>query len=178
MISTPIDSVASNDYHFITTWRFVATREEVFEILGNPIAFCRWWPEVYLKVEELQLGDEDGVGRVISLNTKGRLPYTLKWQFRVSHVLRPTGFSLVASGDFVGTGEWTFLQIGDEVEVTYDWHIRANKPVIRHLSFVLKPAFAWNHEWAMKKGEIALRREIFRIRELKQHADRVWPTVV
>lgn len=174
MISTPIDSVASNDYHFVTKWNFKATPEEIFDILDNPPALCRWWPEVYLKVEELQPGDADGIGRVISLQTKGWLPYTLKWQFRVSHIARPTGFSLVASGDFVGTGEWTLTQHGDEVEVVYDWQVRADKPLIRNLSFMLKPLFSMNHKWAMAKGEIGLRKEIARIREMKQHAEEIW----
>jgi hypothetical protein len=178
MISTPIDSIATNDFHFVTLWRIEATREEVFEIIGNPLTLCRWWPEVYSQVDEIHSGDEDGVGRVIVLQTRGWLPYKLKWQFRVSHVLRPCGFSLVASGDLVGTGEWSFFQRGDEVEVTYDWHILVDKPLIRHLSFLLKPLFLWNHEWAMKKGETALRREIVRLREMKQHADRVWPAEV
>jgi uncharacterized protein YndB with AHSA1/START domain len=174
MISTPIDSVATNDYHFITKWHFEATCEEVFEILGNPLTLTEWWPEVYLQVEELQIGDTDGIGRVISLHTKGWLPYTIKWQFRVTHVAKPHGFSLVASGDFMGTGEWTFHQNGDVVEVTYDWQIRADKPLIKRLSFLLKPLFAWNHEWAMKKGETGLQMEINRIREMKVHADAIW----
>lgn len=174
MISTPIDSVAANDYHFITKWRFKASCEEVFEILGNPLALTQWWPEVYLKVEEIQPGDQDGVGRVIALHTKGWLPYTLKWQFRVSHVERPTGFSLVASGDFVGTGEWTFIQHGDEVEVIYDWRIRADKPLIKNLSFLFKPVFSMNHEWAMRKGEAGLQRELDRLREMKRHSETVW----
>ena len=174
MISTPIDSVATNDFHFITKWSFIGTREEVFEILSNPLALCRWWPEVYLRVEEILAGDEEGIGRVIALHTKGWLPYTLKWQFRVTHVARPNGLSLVASGDFVGTGEWYLEQVGEEVHVTYDWRVRADKPIIRHLSFLLKPIFVMNHEWAMKKGESALQRELLRIREMKRHADLVF----
>ncbi|MBS1703591.1 MAG: SRPBCC family protein [Armatimonadetes bacterium] len=174
MISTPIETTASNDYHFVTRWRFEATREEIYEILGDPPGLPRWWSEVYLKVEEVQPGDEDGLGRVIALHTKGWLPYTLKWQFRVTHAARPSGFSLVATGDFVGTGEWTFIQDGDEVEVVYDWRIRAEKPFIRRLSWLLKPVFSANHHWAMNKGEAALRRELVRIREMKRHADSIF----
>ncbi len=174
MISTPIDAVASNEYHFITTWRFNATRQEIFEILGNPLALSRWWPEVHIKVEEVVAGHSNGLGRVIALHTKGWLPYTLNWQFRVTHVSSPSGFSLVASGDLVGAGEWTFTQIGDEVEVVYDWQVRADKPLLRNLSFLIKPIFSMNHEWAMAKGEAALRREIARLREMKQHADQIW----
>lgn len=173
MISKTLGQGASNEYHFITTWRMEATLDEVFNILGNPLALTDWWSEVYLKVSELIAGDENGLGRVIDLHTKGWLPYTLKWQFEVTGVSRPTGFALKAMGDFNGTGEWTFVEKGGFVEVIYDWRIRAEKPIIKHLSFLLKPVFSWNHQWAMKKGEIGLRREIERIRELHRHADRI-----
>ena len=174
MILTQIDKNSASEYRFLTKWNFKATSEEIFYIIGNPLALSRWWPEVCLKVEELVAGDDDGLGRVISLQTKGWLPYRLKWQFRVTHVMRPDGFSIIASGDFVGTGEWTFTQRGDEVEVTYDWRIRADKSLIRNLSFLFKPVFAMNHKWAMAKGEAALRRELIRIREMKHHADQIW----
>ena len=173
MISTPIDRTASNDYHFVTIWRFRATCEEIYDILGNPLALPIWWPEVYLHVSEVKPGDDDGIGRVLALKTKGWLPYTLTWQFRITHANRPTGFAMAASGDFVGTGEWTFTQIGDEVEVIYDWRIRAEKPLIRMLSGILKQVFSANHHWAMKKGQQGLARELNRIREMKIHADSI-----
>ena len=60
-------------------------------------------------VKVLEEGDENGMGRVVSLYTKGWLPYTLRWEFRVTDV-HPTGFALVAWGDFDGRGIWTFEQ--------------------------------------------------------------------
>ncbi len=46
--------------------------------------------------------------------------------------------------------------------ITYDWKIRANKPLLRSLSVVLKPIFAANHRWAMARGEESLRLELAR----------------
>ena len=178
MIATPNRSILANDYHFVTTWRFEASCEEVFRILGNPQSLTRWWPEVYLKVDEVHSGNESGTGRIISLLTKGWLPYKLNWQFEVTHVSEPYGFSLVASGDFAGTGEWSFVQDGNFVDVTYDWHIRAEKPLIRRFSSLLKSVFSWNHEWAMAKGRVGLQKELNRIRELKAHADKIVDTSV
>lgn len=150
-----------NDYHFITTWRVPGTVEEITGILSDAPDLARWWPSVYLRVTVLDPGAASGVGRVVDLYTKGWLPYTLRWQFVVTDV-RPGTFTLRASGDFVGRGIWTLTQAGPEVVVTYDWKVRADKPLLRRLSFLLKPIFSLNHHWAMRQGERSLLLELAR----------------
>ena len=49
---------------------------------------------VYLDVEVKAAGYDDGVGKVVGLYTKGWLPYTLRWQFRVTASDPPNGFAL------------------------------------------------------------------------------------
>jgi len=154
----------SNDYHFITRWSVASTCEEVTDILGNGPDLVRWWPSVYLDVAEIEPGDTDGLGKVISLYTKGWLPYTLRWQFRVSEARHPHGFTLEAWGDFVGRGIWTFAQEGEVCHITYDWKIVAEKPLLRDYSFIMKPIFSANHQWAMRMGEISLNLELARRR--------------
>jgi polyketide cyclase/dehydrase/lipid transport protein len=153
--------MATNDYHFITTWRVKSSVEEVSGIIGDPRGLARWWPSVYLDVKVLEEGDERGLGRVVSLYTKGWLPYTLRWEFRVTEV-QPDGFTLVAWGDFDGRGIWTFEQDGEWVNVTYDWKIKAEKPLLRYFSFIMKPIFSANHRWAMARGEESLKLELTR----------------
>ena len=153
--------MASNDYHFITRWRVRSTVKEVTDILGDAADLVRWWPSVYLDVQVLEAGDERGLGRVVSLYTKGWLPYTLRWQFRVTDV-RPDGYTLTAWGDFNGRGIWTFEQDGPWVNAIYDWKIMAEKPLLRYFSFLMKPIFAANHRWAMAKGEESLQLELAR----------------
>ena len=68
--------LASNSYHFTTHWRVESTVDEVSKILGDPLALMRWWPSVYLDVKVVEPGEESGLGRVVSLYTKGWLPYT------------------------------------------------------------------------------------------------------
>src|SRR5207237_10618018 len=92
------------------------------------------------------------------------LPYTLRWEFEVVESRYPHGFSLVASGDFEGRGVWTFDQDGSFVDIVYDWRISAEKPLLRSLSFLLKPLFEANHRWAMAQGEESLRLELARRR--------------
>ena len=73
-----------------------------------------------------------------------------------------SSFALEATGDFVGRGEWRFRQEGPTVAITYDWRIRADKPMLRYLSFVMKPIFSANHIWAMRMGEESLKLELAR----------------
>lgn len=48
--------MASNDYVFITHWRVPRTVAAVYEVLINGVDFVRWWPQVYLEVEETVAG--------------------------------------------------------------------------------------------------------------------------
>jgi len=152
----------NNDYVFLTHWRVEASIEEVADILDDAADLPRWWPDVYLDVRVVEPGDARGIGRVVELYTKGWLPYRLRWRFRVTENRRPRGFSLEASGDLVGRGVWTLTQAGAYAEVVYDWRVRADKPLLRYLSFVFKPIFAANHRWAMARGEESLKRELAR----------------
>lgn len=154
--------MSSNDYHFITEWRAEGSINEVADILKDAEALPRWWPSVYLDVKVLESGDGEGVGKVVSLFTKGWLPYTLRWQFRVTESRYPHGFSLEAWGDFNGRGIWTLEQVGSSVKIIYDWKIRADKPLLSALSFLFKPIFAANHRWAMARGEESLILELAR----------------
>ncbi|MFN8515205.1 MAG: SRPBCC family protein [Chloroflexia bacterium] len=161
-VAEPAESGGSADYHFITHWRVQATATEVSDVLGNAPDLVRWWPSVYLDVKELEIGDERGIGKVIDLYTKGWLPYTLRWQFRVTESNYPYGSTLVATGDFDGRGIWTFEERDGWTDITYDWKIRADKPLLKYGSFIMKPLFSANHRWAMEKGEESLKLELAR----------------
>jgi hypothetical protein len=153
------------EYAFFTRWRLRAAAQQVYDVLADPFGLARWWPSVYLEVKELKPADPaTGRGRVIGLHTKGFLPYTLRWNFEVTEATPPTGFKLVAHGDFEGTGVWKLDQDDDFVDVTYDWRISAEKPLLRYGSFALRPFFAANHRWAMARGEESLALELERRR--------------
>jgi len=154
----------SNQYAFVTRWRIEGTCGEVADILGDPLDLPRWWPSVYLGVEEVRPPDAAGLGRRVRLHTKGWLPYTLTWEFEIIESRYPHGSTLVASGDFDGRGVWTFVQDGAFVDVIYDWRLSAEKPLLRNFSFALKPLFEANHRWAMAQGEESLRLELARRR--------------
>jgi hypothetical protein len=104
------------------------------------------------------------VGRCFRVRTKGWLPYTLDWELEVVESRYPHGFTLVARGDFDGRGVWTFQQDGACVDIVYDWRLRAEKPLLKSLSFLMRPLFEANHRWAMAQGEESLKLELARRR--------------
>ncbi len=149
----------TNDYHFITNWRVAGNCEDIYDIISEPLEYTRWWPSVYLKTELVT--DRPGERR-IRYHTKGWLPYTLNWESYVLESKRPERIAIRALGDFDGRGIWTFSQNGSFVNVNFDWKLRADKALLRNLSFLLKPMFSANHRWAMQRGWESLELELAR----------------
>lgn len=154
----------AHHYRFLTRWRVEGTPAEVYRVLEDTPDLPRWWPAVWLKVETLDPGDASGVGSAYRLTSKGWLPYVLRWTATTTEKAFPHRLALRADGDFDGSGVWTFRPDGAHTAVEYRWEIAADKPLLRHLSAVLKPVFAANHAWAMRTGEASLRLELARRR--------------
>jgi len=144
--------MASNDYIFVTEWLVPAPLDVVYEILKSGRDYPRWWPDVYLEARAEQPDAEGRVGDRVMLLTKGRLPYRLRWTAEIVRLERPTEIELTASGDFVGRGLWRLEASSNGTHVTFDWRIRADKPLLRWFSPLFKPLFRWNHKWAMGTG--------------------------
>lgn len=155
--------MSANSYHFVTHWRVRGTCVEVADLFEAMEDIPRWWPSVYLDVRVTKPGGPHALGQDVRLFTKGWLPYTLRWDFTVVEQRYPYGSILEARGDFVGRGEWIFRQHEDEVDITYVWDVRAEKPLLRALTPVLRPLFEANHRWAMRQGERSLALELRRL---------------
>ena len=146
-----------NEYHFLTRWRVKASAEEVYDILSQADEYPRWWPSVYLSVREL-------TPRRVRVVTRGWLPYTLRWEAITTEAQPPNRWVIRATGDFDGRGIWSIVQDGKYADITFDWKVTAAKPLLRYLSFALKPVFEANHRWAMEQGRQALELELARSR--------------
>jgi hypothetical protein len=156
--------MASNRYEFVTRWRVEGSREDVFRVLEDTPGLVRWWPAVWLKVEQLQPPDESGVNSRYRLTSKGWLPYILAWNMTTTEKRFPERLALAADGDFRGTGVWTLTQDGGFADIVYTWEIVADKALLKYLSFLFKPIFRANHNWAMRKGLESLKLELARSR--------------
>ncbi len=153
-----------NSFALSTRWLVAASIEEIAAILAAPERLTAWWPAVYLAAEVVDAGDVDGLGRTAAFNTRGWLPYTLRWRGKVASNRLPHELTIEASGDLAGRGIWRLEQRRDLAAVTYDWEVRIEKPGLRLLSPLLRPVFAANHRWAMERGFQGLNTELIRNR--------------
>jgi hypothetical protein len=151
-----------NDYYFVTHWCVPGRVEDVYEVLRDGRSFHRWWPSVFLEVQEDRAGDDNNVGQVLTFRTRGWMPYTLEWSARVVEMQAPHKIMLEASGDLNGRGEWSLQQDGQNVDAIFEWEVENVKPIVRYLSPLLKPLFESNHTWAMRRGKESLMLELCR----------------
>jgi hypothetical protein len=136
--------------------------EEIYDLLYDATDLPRWWPSVYREVRQIRPNDATGTGSRFTLRAAGWLPYTIRFQFQTIEAQRPSRLALQAEGDLTGEGVFTLVQDGEWANVTYDWRIEADKPILRYFSFILKPLFATNHHWTMARGLESLQRELAR----------------
>jgi hypothetical protein len=134
----------------------------VFDIISDSENLPKWWPAVYLDLKVIQKGDNDGKNKILSVYTKGWLPYTLQWEITSINVSPQKCIEIKANGDLQGNGMWIFLPSSQGTTIIYNWSVNANKPFLKYMSFILKPIFAANHNWAMKQGLKSLELEIRR----------------
>lgn len=141
--------MAFYDYSFVTHWKVRGPIRAVYAILKDGKNYSRWWRPAYLKSEEI------APNRVQSL-VRAKLPYTLIFTTEPVRENPPHEFEIRASGELAGTGLWKLRQEGEWTYAEFHWNVRAEKPLVRWLSFLLKPIFKWNHDWVMKTGEACL----------------------
>ena len=59
-------------------------------------------------------------------------------------------------GDLRGRGVWTLTGANGGTHVRFDWRVSADRPLLRALSPVLRPALRWNHNWAIARAREGL----------------------
>ncbi len=149
------------DYHFITNWRFETSAERLYDLLSRPQDYARWMTSLKILVEPVAAGNAEGVGRIDRFTIKGYLPYSLCWELRCIEARRPFTFTSLAAGDLEGRGTWIFTPRPKETDVLFDWKIKLRKPILRPISFFLRPLFKWNHDWVMARWKEDLARALF-----------------
>jgi hypothetical protein len=155
----------ANEYYFVSHWRVPATPQEIYEILKDPSTLPQWWPAGFLKAESHSF--DDGV-KGVSVATQGWLPYVLRFTMRELASDPPGSLVVEAEGDLNGRGIWTLMPDGDFTNVTYDWRVTVEKPLVKMFSPVLKPLFKSSHDWIMSKGEKSLLLELQRRRAVSE----------
>ena len=139
----------SREYLFVDEWDVAAPREAVFDALADARTYPEWWRPVYIDV------DADGppvLGKVSRQHFKGRLPYHLHTRSTIVRLERPHIVEGDVDGDLRGRGTWTLTEIPTGTHVRFDWRVHADRRLLRVLTPILRPAFRWNHDWAIARA--------------------------
>jgi hypothetical protein len=125
----------------------------VHEAVRDAGRFPDWWRPVYLAV---RTEGAPGVGQVAHHRFRGRLPYELKVTTRTVRDEPSTLVENDVDGDLRGTGRWTLTPRAGGTHVRFDWIVAADRRFLRVLTPVLRPAFRWNHHWAIARAREGL----------------------
>jgi quercetin dioxygenase-like cupin family protein/uncharacterized protein YndB with AHSA1/START domain len=144
----------SREYVFVDEWDVAAPRESVFAAIADARSYPTWWKPVYLEVVS---EGEPAVGKESRQHFKGRLPYHLRTRSRITRLEPPYAIGAEVNGDLRGTGLWTLTENEDgTTHVRFDWHVHADRLLLRLLTPVLRRALRWNHEWAIARAREGL----------------------
>jgi uncharacterized protein YndB with AHSA1/START domain len=140
------------EYRFLTTWILDAERERVWDAIYESERWPEWWRGV-LRADTLAEGDDDGgVGHLARYVWKSKLPYELAFEMRTTRVERPRLLEGEAEGELAGVGRWRLYEEDGSTAVVYEWNVRTTRPWMNLLTPILRPVFAWNHDYVMRNG--------------------------
>ena len=135
------------EYVFIDEWDVSAPQERVFAALADSRTYPGWWTPTYL---ESSADGPPEVGTESRQRFKARLPYTLSTVSKIVALERPRRLEFDVRGDLRGHGVWTLTPRDGVVHVRFDWHVHADRALIRVLTPLLRPLFRWNHNVAIQ----------------------------
>jgi uncharacterized protein YndB with AHSA1/START domain/mannose-6-phosphate isomerase-like protein (cupin superfamily) len=139
----------SRHYTFVDEWDVAAPPEAVFDAISDARTYPVWWRPVYIGVDA---EGEPAPGKTSRQHFKGRLPYHLHTESTIVRLERPHVVEAGVSGDLRGHGRWTLTPTATGTHVRFDWQVFADKRLLRMLTPLLKPAFRWNHNWAIARA--------------------------
>lgn len=145
------------EFDLVTVWRIDAPLPEVCNAISSCLDWPQWWKGVE-SVEELDPGDADGIGSLRRFTWRGRLPYRLTFDIRVTRIVPLKMIEGRASGEVEGSGCWYFSQDGHVTVVRYEWKVRTTRRWMNLLALIAKPVVKWNHDQLMQQGGEGLAR--------------------
>jgi quercetin dioxygenase-like cupin family protein/uncharacterized protein YndB with AHSA1/START domain len=141
--------LASREYVFVDEWDVAAPPEATFAAIADARTYPSWWRPVYLDVEA---EGPPALGAVSHQHFKGRLPYHLRTRSRIVRLEPPRVVAAEVDGDLRGHGVWTLTPTAAGTHVRFDWRVHADRALLRLLTPLLRPAFRWNHNWAIARA--------------------------
>jgi hypothetical protein len=143
------------EYRFLTTWLLEAEREPIWDAIYDSERWPEWWKGV-LEAEELEEGDETGVGRYGRYIWKSKLPYKLEFFVRTTKVKKPHLLEGDAKGELAGVGRWRLFEQDGATAVLYEWNVHTTRAWMNLLTPIARPIFAVNHDYVMRNGGVGI----------------------
>jgi hypothetical protein len=143
--------MSNRQFHLVTQWQFDAPIDVVWQVLSKTEDWPQWWKAV-LAVEQLESGDENGIGAYRRMHWRTALPYRLAFNTRTTKIEKHRLIEGQSEGELAGIGRWQLTVAGEHTIVRYDWIVDVTKKWMRVLLPVLRPMFAWNHNRVMEWG--------------------------
>jgi uncharacterized protein YndB with AHSA1/START domain len=139
------------EFRFLTIWLLEAPIEKVWEAIADYEHLPSWWKSVD-QIEQIQPGNDLGVGSIWHMVWKTPLSYTLTFRSEMIHVEPPDRLELRATGEVEGTGKWELSTVEEGTLVHYYWIVRTTKPWMDFLALLIRPLLEWNHNAIMQQG--------------------------
>lgn len=146
-------------YSFITKWQIKAPVQSVWNAIFYSKEWPNWWKGV-LAVKELVPNDAAGLNGISEYTWKSALPYTLSFNMKLLERDELKRLYGEAFGELEGNGTWLFEEKDGITYVQYNWNVYTTKPWMNYLSFLLKPAFRYNHDVVMRWGAEGLAQKL------------------
>lgn len=146
-------------YDLVTSWRFVAPIDAVWDAIVDVESWPGWWAGVE-RVEVLAPGDPSGVGARRRYVCRSALPFRLSF---VSCVTRVEPLRLLegrVEGELQGIGQCHFGREANVTTVRYEWHVRTTRTWMNLLAPLVSPLLRWNHDQLMRAGGIGLAQHL------------------
>lgn len=141
-------------YSFVTHWRFDAPIAAVWHELDDAASYPQWWPSI-VAYQDLTPAIH-GLGARAERVVRGRLPYDLRYTTTVTCYDPPREIAYDSIGDLKGSGRFVLHEEHDQTQVVFYWNVSTAGFWLNLLAPLLKPLFAWNHNWVMAQGERGL----------------------
>ena len=142
-------------YRFLTTWCVAAPVQDVWDVISASDRYPEWWTGVR-EVTELEPGGKHGVGALSRFEWRSRLPYSVRFDMRVTRSEPPYVLAAHASGELAGTGIWRLYESPAGSAVVFSWDVSTTRAWMNRLAPVGRRLFAWNHDHVMRQGAHAL----------------------
>jgi hypothetical protein len=142
--------MGDSTYSLRSVWHVNAAPDDVYHALERLPDYPLWWPEIR---EVRPVGHE-----TYELTCRSALPYELR--FTTRQAVRDSAARVLEAnmtGDLEGFSRWTVSVTPTGTSATFDEEVVAQKPLLRRLEPLARPAFKLNHSRMMRNGERGLR---------------------